>query len=234
MLNSDYFAKDKMTCTWLYVLTDGECFYVGITYRLGRRMREHRKGRGSTHTSFDHKLVTAYKLYDYEKHDYDAENMLTLQMAKLEGCDVVIGGKYCQHDKSLEQDVSTLKPFQVCHCGLPVDVFKATSGKWFMKCSKNRLQFLDDCDWYKGDSIEPCTYFRHCGFSETQGCVSTYKKFDEWIEWKQKQDTQKQKKEEVQAQPPAQSQKQIRRIVSDTDEEVIIYGLQAFEGEYYY
>ena len=177
-----------MTCTWLYVLIDGSQYYVGITYRLGRRINEHVSNHGSLYTSEDYQLVTAYKICDFEQHDYDLENMLTLQIAKLYGANNVTGGKYCKNPDSIVLDLSKLPNVPVCNCSLPVEIFKSQKGQWYKRCSKSKVTFLNDCEWYEDAEIEPCNFFAPCTFKDTQYCVSTLRLY-EWSSQKRIDET---------------------------------------------
>ena len=177
-----------MTCTWLYVLTDGSEYYVGITYHLGKRMWQHRRNRGSVHTvDRDFEFVTAYKILDYEKHDYELENMLTLQMAQLCGSHAVIGGKYCKSTHKLHDDASEKQTFNVCDCGLPVDMIHSDSGYWYQRCSKNSVKFMNECEWYDGWQIEPCKFLQRCRFEDAKHCVTTRRRYENWMQKRQQE-----------------------------------------------
>ena len=117
-------VNTRMTKTWLYVLRSithhpifGQqaYYYVGMTYRLVRRMNEHFEGKGSNATlSFCYdEIVAVYQIDDEEQHDHRLENILTLQLMKLKGklWWQVKGGKWCKERNVRPKDTDNLYVF---------------------------------------------------------------------------------------------------------------------------
>ena len=121
--------------TWLYILQSNEKYYVGITYNLVTRMKNHFRGVGSKCTDKSYtRLVGIYELTTFAKHQLEKENELTLQMAFLFGWDKVNGGKWTT--RVLRP--SPQQPTHVCKCGLPA---KEYCGVYV--CPRTNAMFLN-------------------------------------------------------------------------------------------
>jgi hypothetical protein len=83
---------------WLYILSSNDRhYYVGITCRLVKRLKEHLKGRGANCTSvWYYDVIEAVycigdkdtdddERYHHHREDLALEEMLTLKMMKLKG-----------------------------------------------------------------------------------------------------------------------------------------------------
>ena len=87
---------------WLYILSSNDRhYYIGITCRLVKRLKEHLKGRGAICTAswFYNTIEAVYCIgdKDYDNHsseDLELEETLTLKMMKLKGYGCVRGGPY--------------------------------------------------------------------------------------------------------------------------------------------
>ena len=110
--------------TWLYILQSDDKYYVGITYNLVTRMKNHFRGIGSkcTNKTF-HTLAGVYELSTHSKHQFQKENELTLQLASLFGWARVNGGKWTT--RQVRPSPSTEKPV-ACNCGLPAKDYCGT------------------------------------------------------------------------------------------------------------
>lgn len=161
-------------CTWLYILSDHEeeYFYVGMTYRLFTRLREHLSGKGAVATQtweYD-TLQAVYKIDTERQHDQGLENELTLKLMKGQGEAwwKVRGGVWCQTTKrDKPQELVNMKHFpEMCKCHYPVAEKLSKSGRQYAACARK------DVDWVKEEMLhgssscipcftaEECDYFR--------------------------------------------------------------------------
>lgn len=157
-------------CTWLYVLSDinEEYFYVGMTYRLITRLREHKEGRGSEATKrwvYD-TLQAVYKIDDDRQHNHGLEDELTLKLMKGRGGAwwKVRGGKW-HHTakKNKPQELVDMQHFpETCMCHYPVTEKVSKEGRAFVTCARSNMDWLREngagefCDITE----ESCDYFR--------------------------------------------------------------------------
>jgi predicted GIY-YIG superfamily endonuclease len=147
-------------CTWLYVLGSDEALkdsyvYVGMTYRLVTRLKEHDAGKGAHTTQrwdYSH-LLAVYKIDDCEEHDHSKENCLTTQIMYLKGAAwwTVRGGSSTSTNKDravpkqlqLFRNTPSEKP-RTCYCMLPCERKVSKEGKPYITCPRGNLQWLQD------------------------------------------------------------------------------------------
>lgn len=127
-MNTTHEKMDSKSLT-IYCLTlrDGY-LYVGKTYDLDRRLREHSEGKGSQWTQM-HPVVGLYKKWE-NADDFD-EDKYTKVMMKQYGIDKVRGGSYVQCELSNEQKSSLQREL----FGATDACFKCGSlGHWAKNC----------------------------------------------------------------------------------------------------
>jgi predicted GIY-YIG superfamily endonuclease len=157
-------------CTWLYVLSNSgdEYFYVGMTYRLGTRLREHMQGRGAATTKawmFD-TVQAVYKIDEDRQHDHSMEDLLTLRMMKGRGGAwwKVRGGRWHQPGRiDKPQALADMKEFpEMCMCHYPVAEKVSKSGREFMSCARKDVDWIRETEGAHGYRFpgRSCDYFR--------------------------------------------------------------------------
>ncbi len=134
-----------MVKTWLYVLRNTTehieygtqyYYYVGMTFRLLRRLKEHYYDRGAKCTerfNYD-EVVALYEIGDGKHHDHELENRLVRELMSLKGnlWWQVRGGDRCSFIN--EKPTDLISKVDVCECcGFPL--FGA-------RCPKTRLTWL--------------------------------------------------------------------------------------------
>lgn len=157
-------------CTWLYVLSDcnEDFFYVGMTYRLVTRIKEHMEGRGAQATqkwTYD-TLQAIYKIDSERQHDNFLEDQLTLKIMKGRGGAwwKVRGGRWHQTRKiDKPQELMDMTSFpETCRCHYPVTEKVSREGRRFVSCARK------DVDWFRDNGLSDvcnfadsdCDYFR--------------------------------------------------------------------------
>lgn len=172
MRNREILKRNVMTCTWLYVLgtrdtIENSYIYIGMTFRLIRRLNEHMKGEGAICTreyNYD-TLLGVYKISDEEEHDHEKENKLTHEMMQLKGMLwwKVRGGS------STDVGSYRMKPcfergrIDTCYCHMPrSEKIRKGDGVKYYCCPRK------DCEWMReimediGYEIpEACSYFSY-------------------------------------------------------------------------
>ena len=163
-----------MTKTWLYVLSNttskGKYYYIGMTYRLARRLNEHAAEQGAqcTSTYLYDTLEAVYKICDYECHDHACENELTLKLMRAQGGGwwKVRGGKWCKDRNDKPKELSSMPFPVVCKCGLPTDTRTSKkNGKTYRTCPRNYMNWIDetlDLPAYDIHATNSCGFFEWC------------------------------------------------------------------------
>ena len=91
----------------VYVLKlEDDCWYVGMTHDMNRRISQHIAGSGSLWTRI-HKVISVEKIYVLNHDEIDLENKITRELMNLYGEDKVKGGKYCSVKIKLCRDCKT-------------------------------------------------------------------------------------------------------------------------------
>lgn len=79
----------------IYILKlEDDCYYIGITMDLNKRLSQHWSGKGAKWTAL-HKPVSVEKVI-FPVLDSKMENELTLEYMEKFGKDKVKGGYYCK------------------------------------------------------------------------------------------------------------------------------------------
>lgn len=150
--------------TWLYVLKCSMVspkygpqtyFYVGMTYRLGNRMREHSEGRGAQCTSkwSYNELVALYKISDSQEHIQELETKLTLQIMKLKRhlWWQVRGAQWCKHHNvKPTRELDAIKEVDVCTgCGYPT--MGTGCPKTILRWAEDNMELDQEVIWECGE-----------------------------------------------------------------------------------
>jgi len=149
---------------WLYILSSNDRhYYIGITCRLVKRLKEHLEGRGAKCTMrwFYDAIEAVYCIgdkdtddderYNHRREHLDMEELLTLKMMKLKGYWCVRGGPYTEfihkeesYYEKLIRKLENTKPPMTCDCGMPVHEDISKNGKTYWKCPRKRNEFMED------------------------------------------------------------------------------------------
>jgi len=79
----------------IYVLKlEDDCYYIGITMDLNKRLSQHWCGKGAKWTGL-HKPISVERVV-FPVLDYKMENELTLEYMEKYGKEKVKGGSYCR------------------------------------------------------------------------------------------------------------------------------------------
>src|SRR6056300_1104860 len=149
---------------WLYILSSNDRhYYIGITCRLVKRLKEHLEGRGAKCTMrwFYDAIEAVYCIgdkdtddderYNHRREHLDMEELLTLKMMKLKGYGCVRGGPYTgskhkeeSYYEKLMRKLENTKPPMTCDCGMPAHEDISKNGRPYWKCPRKRNEFMED------------------------------------------------------------------------------------------